>query len=752
MRTMFRRWTSRVAREQAGQSLLIIAVAFVGLLVIIGLAIDLGLMYIERIQLGRACDAAALAGAQELPFEDFAARRAIQYLRENGYDPTNTELIVLGPSAHLGDPGYLGWSAPASSKGTVTIDCDRFEDSTAPDPNNSADKVMVYGQVNVRMNFMLFIGFREVPVSAQAVAENVSNVDVAIVYDRSGSMEFDTRCYGCYEPYAPAGAYPNGRRYPLPYDANICAASQPIVNGSFRILVAEAEYFTYNSSYVEHDYHREYYVPGTNSTYWALQREPGAGASGYRSPYSNDHRGANMMHMPFSALVDGHATVDSKAPRLDYNFDIPSAGTWYVWIRAQSGPRDTPVKPWIVHVGVDGTVLGSTSQSDFEARGGDYAGANDGRWTWARIGGRSLTQAVHQVNVWGGGPGFRLDKILVTNNPGGEESVTDRSASFIRDTTPTWASMQNEQYQTYSYAYTCDSHGNCDYSYTSPTYYMGPADTRGRTGYACHQCNYIYGLVKNQGCTVGQAPGAGCEDLNGNGTIGQDEICNNINDDLFDDKQPIRASKEAAKNFVKRMKARFDQVGFTTYSLGHTINSELRCVKQDGYPDPALGRGVWDFDTNQPDAAWTQCFGNVITAIDSMDSEGNTNIGGGLLDGLAILGTASPHYGRPSAAKVIVLMTDGQANEVPSGSHCADDPNLWPDSEPAKDCVIYYANQAKNSNIIIYTIGLGDTADRPLLQAVADRTGGAFYYAPNSSKLDYIFQQIADQIFLRLIQ
>jgi len=451
-----------------------------------------------------------------------------------------------------------------------------------------------------------------------------------------------------------------------------------------------------------------------------------------------------MMHMPFSELVDGHATVDSKAPRLDYAFTIPSAGTWYVWIRGQCGPRATAVNPCIVHVGVDGAVLGSTGSGDFETRGGDYAGANDGRWTWARIGSRSLTQAVHQVNVWGGGPGFRLDKVLVTNNPLGEGTGRDKSPSFIQSTTPTWASMESQQYQTYSY------------SYGGYTYYMGPADTRGRTGYACHQCNYIYGLVKNQGCTVGQAPSAGCEDLNGNGTISQDEICNNINDDLFDDKQPIRASKEAAKNFVKRMKARFDQVGFTTYSADHTINSELRCVKQDGYPDPSLGRGVWDFDTNTPDAAWTQCFSSVITAIEGMDSQGNTNIGGGLLDGLSVLQTQSPHYGRPSAAKVIVLMTDGQANVTPNTTCYAQDwwqPNSGDTTyDRAKDCVMYYANQARDASTIIYTIGLGDTADRPLLQAVADRTGGAFYYAPDSSKLDYIFEQIADQIFLRLIQ
>ena len=38
----------RPSRSEAGQSIVIIAVAFVGLLVIVGLAIDLGMMYIER--------------------------------------------------------------------------------------------------------------------------------------------------------------------------------------------------------------------------------------------------------------------------------------------------------------------------------------------------------------------------------------------------------------------------------------------------------------------------------------------------------------------------------------------------------------------------------------------------------------------------------------------------------------------------------------------------------------------------------
>jgi hypothetical protein len=66
--------------------------------------------------------------------------------------------------------------------------------------------------------------------------------------------------------------------------------------------------------------------------------------------------------------------------------------------------------------------------------------------------------------------------------------------------------------------------------------------------------------------------------------------------------------------------------------------------------------------------------------------------------------------------------------------------------------VIYYANEARNNTIIVYTIGLGAQADNALLQEVADRTGGMYYYAPNANDLDRIFQEIADQIFLRLVE
>ena len=132
-------WARPVARDQAGQSLLGMAAAFISLLVVVGLSVDLALIYVERIQSGRACDAASLAGAEELPFEEFAVKRAIHHLAENGYDPANTELIVKGP-ANAASPS---WDALPGSRGTITVDTESYQDSGLEDPHDSADKIRV---------------------------------------------------------------------------------------------------------------------------------------------------------------------------------------------------------------------------------------------------------------------------------------------------------------------------------------------------------------------------------------------------------------------------------------------------------------------------------------------------------------------------------------------------------------------------------------------------------------------------------
>ncbi len=111
--------------------------------------------------------------------------------------------------------------------------------------------------------------------------------------------------------------------------------------------------------------------------------------------------------------------------------------------------------------------------------------------------------------------------------------------------------------------------------------------------------------------------------------------------------------------------------------------------------------------------------------------------------------------GRPGAAHIIILMTDGQPN-VNSGLDPANQvcPNedLWPGTEDALDCSMFMARQALNQWIVIYGITLGDGADKELVAAIADMTGGVHLHAETPDRLDDIFDELYSRIFLRLVE
>jgi hypothetical protein len=150
---------------QRGQSLIIVAFLIIALLAVVGLAVDLGLMYVEKVRLGRAVDAAALAGAQELPDEGAAYDRMVEYLNLNGYDE-NAE-------------GFdLGWAFPDEFD-CMNPPCDHYH-------------LVVSGTQSVSLTFLRVLNFETVDVSAHAIGENANRLDVALVIDVSGSMDDDT--------------------------------------------------------------------------------------------------------------------------------------------------------------------------------------------------------------------------------------------------------------------------------------------------------------------------------------------------------------------------------------------------------------------------------------------------------------------------------------------------------------------------------------------------------------------------------
>ncbi|MGA2070592.1 MAG: VWA domain-containing protein [Sedimentisphaerales bacterium] len=117
-----------------------------------------------------------------------------------------------------------------------------------------------------------------------------------------------------------------------------------------------------------------------------------------------------------------------------------------------------------------------------------------------------------------------------------------------------------------------------------------------------------------------------------------------------------------------------------------------------------------------------------------------TNIAGGIATALTELQTR----GRTGALRLIVLLTDGQAN--------------YPDPWTAKDLARAQAQQAANNNIPILTICLGADADTELMQDIADISKGAYFVIPGGhsvdeykQQLDDIFAQIASRRPLRLV-
>ncbi|MBN2499207.1 MAG: hypothetical protein JXB38_00490 [Anaerolineales bacterium] len=157
----------RTAKRSKGQALVLIAVAFVTLLIIVGLTTDVGFMFIRYGQLRRAVDAAALAGAAQLRegrWIDEISGAAEQTVRLNGVDSVTLEVQMCGVSGG---------------------------EDLCEDPGDPPLKLIrVIGTAEAPVFFMRLLGIDAIPVSAQSVAQAAS-LDVVLVIDVSQSMAYD---------------------------------------------------------------------------------------------------------------------------------------------------------------------------------------------------------------------------------------------------------------------------------------------------------------------------------------------------------------------------------------------------------------------------------------------------------------------------------------------------------------------------------------------------------------------------------
>jgi len=102
----------RQHRSERGQSIVLLAFAFIGMLGFAALAVDGGLLYTERRRAQNGADAAALAGALAIVYDNDPFSAAFARAADNTYDNNGTYnwVEVYNPPAHgpyTGNPEYV---------------------------------------------------------------------------------------------------------------------------------------------------------------------------------------------------------------------------------------------------------------------------------------------------------------------------------------------------------------------------------------------------------------------------------------------------------------------------------------------------------------------------------------------------------------------------------------------------------------------------------------------------------------------
>lgn len=163
-------------KSERGQAIILIAFAFVGLIAMIGLMTDGGVLLIEYARLKRGIDAASVAAAQQFRKDfngDDLVSAAENFLKLNQSDVIDVTISMCDPTnAYGGSPAH--------------------DESLCPDPGQPARKlVRVTATRNVDFGFMRVLGINGTTIQATSVGEAAS-IDLVLIMDTSLSMAYGT--------------------------------------------------------------------------------------------------------------------------------------------------------------------------------------------------------------------------------------------------------------------------------------------------------------------------------------------------------------------------------------------------------------------------------------------------------------------------------------------------------------------------------------------------------------------------------
>jgi len=177
----------KISQMERGQVLVVVALAAIGIIAIIGLVMDVGLMFIGNARLRRATDAAALAAALQYRLgtrTDLLADSVTDFLKLNGVTLDSSHPVTVQTCAPDSNP-ELCYDA---SQGKII----------------PRKLVYVKTYATVQLAFLPVIGINHVTITAESTSEAAS-LDLVLAIDTSESMSYDALKPGAtgYNPKIP---------------------------------------------------------------------------------------------------------------------------------------------------------------------------------------------------------------------------------------------------------------------------------------------------------------------------------------------------------------------------------------------------------------------------------------------------------------------------------------------------------------------------------------------------------------------
>ncbi len=184
----------RFRRSQRGQSILLMAFAFMALIAFVGLVTDVALLFVRYAALRRAVDAAAIAAAGQIregTNYGVVSVAAEQYLRLHNIDPQTILVETCETDIYSWRQGTGAWEGDPHPEGTYPVVSDSMPETELCDWADPHKLVRVSAQIESPTTFLSLIGIGSITLEATSVSETAV-LDVALVIDISESMSKET--------------------------------------------------------------------------------------------------------------------------------------------------------------------------------------------------------------------------------------------------------------------------------------------------------------------------------------------------------------------------------------------------------------------------------------------------------------------------------------------------------------------------------------------------------------------------------